>query len=57
MSGPRQGGRHAEYEQWSSPAILQSDAQGEPLALMLTKSAAISRAYRRCSPTLRTELG
>lgn len=28
MSGRRQGGGHVEYDQWSSPAILRTDAHG-----------------------------
>lgn len=57
MSGLVQEGGHAEYRQFSSPAILQMGAhQAETLAITLTNSAVISRAHHTFSPPLKTEL-
>lgn len=57
MSGLVQGGGHAEYRQFSSPASLQMGAhQAETLAITLTNSAVISRAHHTFSPPLKIEL-
>lgn len=57
MSGLVQGGGHAEYRQFSSPALLQMGAhQAETLTIILTNSAVISRAHHIYSPPLKIEL-